>query len=91
MPTKRASGKGHKKSKKHGSSHGSHKSKHSMKSMHSSSSGSEMPAWCVHERKSCTMVNAHKVVITMKNGNKRAMMKGECKSCGKKVTKFTKM
>lgn len=80
MPTKRA----HSKKSKH-------TKKSSMKSTHSSSSGSEMPAWCVHERKSCTMVNAHKVVITMKNGNKRAMMKGECKSCGKKVTKFTKM
>jgi hypothetical protein len=62
-----------------------------MKTMNSSSSGSEMSAWCVHERKSCTMINGHKKIITMKNGNKRAMMQGECKSCGKKVTKFVKM
>ena len=65
--------------------------KSSMKSTKSSSNGSEMSAWCVHERKPCTMVDSEKVVITMKNGNKRAMMKGKCKSCGKKVTKFVKM
>ena len=66
-------------------------SKKTMKTMHSSSSGSEMSAWCVHERKPCTMIDGHKKVITMKNGNKRAMMQGMCKSCGKKVTKFVKM
>ena len=85
MPTKHNTVKGTKKTgKKSGK-------KSSMKSMNSSSSGSEMSAYCVHERKPCTMIHSHKVVITMKNGNKRAMMKGECKSCGKKVTKFTKM
>jgi hypothetical protein len=85
MATKHKSHKG----KTHKSkSHKSHKK--TMKSTHSSS-GSEMSAWCVHERKPCTMINGNKKVITMKNGNKRAMMQGMCKSCGKKVTKFVKM
>ena len=84
MPTKHKS---HKKSKKaHKTSNKTMKS-----STHSFSSGSEMPAWCVHERKHCTMINGHKKIITMKNGNKRSMMQGECKSCGKKVTKIVKM
>ena len=80
MPTKRSPGKG-KRTKKS-----------SMKSTKSSSSGSEMSAWCVHERKPCTMVDAHKVIITLKNGRgKRALMKGKCNKCGKQVTKFVKM
>ena len=87
MPTKHKSHKG--KSHK-GKSHKA--SKKTMKSMsHSSSGTSEMSAWCVHERKPCTMVQGHKKIITMKNGNKRAMMQGMCKSCHKKVTKFVKM
>jgi hypothetical protein len=60
-------------------------------SMKMSSSGESASAYCVHERKPCTMVNGKKKIITMKNGNKRAMMEGMCKSCGKKVTKFVKM
>ena len=61
-------------------------------SMHSSSeSGSTMSVWCVHERAKRMMVNGHKKVITMKNGNKRAMMVGECDKCGKKVSQFVKM
>ena len=59
--------------------------------MHSSSGGTEMPVYCVHERKKTTMVDGHKKIFTMKNGNKRAMMQGKCKNCGKKVTQFVKM
>jgi len=68
-----------------------HKGKSMKMPMNSSSEGIEMPVYCVHERKKCTMVDGHKKVITMKNGNKRAMMEGKCKSCGKKVTQFVKM
>jgi len=89
MPTKHKS---MKKSMSHkGKTHKGKSHKHTMKSMHSSTGASEMPGYCVHERKHCTMVDCHKKVITMKNGNKRAMMEGKCKSCGKKVTKFVKM
>ena len=66
-------------------------SKKMSKKMSTSHSGEEASAYCVHERKPCTMVNGKKRIITMKNGNKRAMMEGMCKSCGKKVTKFVKM
>ena len=84
--------KSHKKSKSHkGKSHKGKSHKHTMKSMNSSSGATEMPGYCVHERKHCTMVECHKKIITMKNGNKRAMMEGKCKNCGKKVTKFVKM
>ena len=83
MPTK------HKSSKK--MSKMSKKSKKMSKKMSTSHSGEETSAYCVHERKPCTMVNGKKKIITMKNGNKRAMMEGMCKSCGKKITKFVKM
>ena len=94
MPTKHKSMKksmSHKGKSHKGKSHKGKTHKHTMKSMHSSTGASEMPGYCVHERKHCTMVDCHKKVITMKNGNKRAMMEGKCKSCGKKVTKFVKM
>jgi hypothetical protein len=77
-----------------------HKSKKARKtkksSMHSSSesgtgSGTKMSVWCVHERAKRMMVNGHKKVITMKNGNKRAMMVGECDKCHKKVSQFVKL
>ena len=67
------------------------KSSKTLENSMTKSSGSHH-AYCMHERKkNVLMLNAHKKIITMKNGNKRAMMEGKCKSCGKKVTKFVKM
>jgi len=81
-----------KRTKSHKGKKGKKTMKSSMKSsMHSSHGGVEMSVYCVHERKKTTMVNGKKRVFTMKNGNKRAMMEGECKSCHKKVTQFVKM
>ena len=81
-----------KKAKKGKKSSMSKKSGMSKKSsMSSSGEGTTMTVWCVHERKKSTMVNGHKKEFTMKNGNKRAMMIGECKNCHKKVTQFVKL
>lgn len=76
---------------KHKSSKKMSKMSKKSKKMSTSHSGEETSVYCVHERKKGTMVNGKKRIITMKNGNKRAMMEGTCKSCHKKVVKFIKM
>ena len=88
MATKRTKSNAHKKGKKTKKASKSS----SMKSSSSSSSGGvEMPVYCVHERTKRVMIHGKKRIFTMKNGNKRAMMEGECKTCHKKVTQFVKM
>ena len=82
MATKKSSKRSKKNTKKQSSK--------SKKSSMSSSSGGDS-VYCVHERKKAIMLNGQKKIITMKNGNKRAMMEGSCKSCGKKVVKFVSM
>lgn len=67
------------------------KSSKTMENSMTKSSGSHH-AYCMHERKkNVLMLNAHKKIITMKNGNKRAQMVGECEHCGKKVYAFVKL
>lgn len=42
-------------------------------------------AYCVHERKDNVEVVDPKITETK---NKRRLLKGKCKSCGKTITKF---
>jgi hypothetical protein len=66
----------------------SSKSKKASKSMKSSSGlPAEMPAYCLSERKPCTMVNCAKVTKKTKTGRTMHFIMGTCKRCGGKVSK----
>ena len=69
----------------------SKKASMSKKSSMSSSGSKGQMAYCMHGcKKMVKMVNGVEKTITMKNGNKRKQMVGECEHCSGKVYAFVK-